>query len=177
MNAFERLGLNVGLIVSEEEIRESFRVRAAAAHPDSGGDEAEFAELREAREVLESPAKRLREWLRVREFPVDERGTISVELMDFFQKVAKTGTSAEAAVKASEMAQSALAKGMAEVRLIAERESVKNLLVEIEAGICERVRLFPAIENGECDAAIATRDLVFFEKWKSTMRALYGRLM
>jgi hypothetical protein len=177
MNAFECLGLKVGLVVSEEEIREAFRVRAAAAHPDSGGDEAEFAELRKAREVLESPAKRLREWLRVRGNPVDERGTIGAEMMDFFQKVAETGARAEAAVKAGEAAQSALAKGMAEVRLIAERESVKNLLVEIEAGICERVRLFPAIENGECDAAIATRDLVFFEKWKSTMRALYGRLM
>ncbi len=177
MNAFECLGIRVALTVSTEEIREAFRVRAAVAHPDGGGEEAEFAALREAREVLESPARRLREWLRINGSPVDERGTIGSELMDFFQKVAETGARAEAAVKASEVAQSALAKGMAEVRLISERESVKSLLVEIEEGIAERVRIFPAIETGDSDAATAMRDLVFLEKWRSAMRSLYGRLM
>lgn len=177
MNAFESLGLAVRLTVSTEEIREAFRVRAAAAHPDGGGEEAKFAALREAREVLESPARRLREWLRVQGSPVDERGTIGSELMDFFQKVAETGARAEAAVKAGEAAQSALAKGMAEVRLIAERESVKNLIAEIERGIAERVRIFPVIEKGDSDAATAMRDLVFLEKWRGAMRSLYGRLM
>lgn len=177
MNAFESLGLAVRLTVSTEEIREAFRVRAAVAHPDGGGDEAEFAALREAREVLESPAKRLREWLRVQGSAVDERGTIGAELMDFFQKVAETGARAEAAVKAGEAAQSALAKGMAEVRLISERESVKNLLAEIEAGIAERVKSFPVIEKGDGDAATAMRDLVFLEKWRGAMRSLYGRLI
>ena len=176
MNAFEMLGLQVRLPISVEEIREAFRVRAAEAHPDGGGDEAGFAALREAREVLESPAKRLREWLRVQGSAVDERGTIGAELMDFFQKVAETGARAEGAVKAGEAAQSALAKGMAEVRLISERESVKSLLVEIEEGIAERVRIFAAIETGESDAATVMRDLVFLEKWRGAMRSLYGRL-
>ncbi len=177
MNAFEMLGLQLGLSISEDEIREAFRVRAAVAHPDGGGEEAEFAALREAREILESPAKRLREWLRVHGSPVEERGTIGAELMDFFQKVAETGARAEAAVKAGEAAQSALAKGMAEVRLISERECVKNLLAEIDAGIAERVLIFPAIENGGGDAATAMRDLVFLEKWRGAMRSLYGRLI
>lgn len=165
----------MGLVISEEEIREAFRVKAAVAHPDSGGEEAQFAALREAQEVLLSPAKRLREWLGVKGAPLDERGTIGAELMDFFQKVAEVGARAEAAVKASELAQTALAKGMAEVRLIAEQESVKGLLEEIEAGIAARVMIFPAIEKGECEAATAARDLVFLEKWRSAMRALYGR--
>lgn len=177
MNAFESLGLQVCLVITAEEIRDAFRARAAAAHPDGGGEEGEFAALREAREILESPARRLREWLRVQGSPVVERGTIGAELMDFFQKVAETGARAEAAVKAGEAAQSALAKGMAEVRLIAERESVKNLVGEIEEGITERVRIFPAIEKGDSDAATAMRDLVFLEKWRGAMRALYGRLM
>ena len=177
MNAFERLGLEVRLAVSVEEIREAFRVRAAAAHPDGGGEEAEFAALREARELLESPAKRLREWLRVQGSAVDERGTIGAELMDFFQKVAETGARAEAAIKAGEAAQSALAKGMAQVRFISERESVKNLLTEIDTGIAERVQIFLAIKTGDSDAATVMRDLVFLEKWRGAMRSLYGRLM
>lgn len=177
MNAFAKLGLEVSLVISAEEIREAFRVRAADSHPDGGGDEVEFAALREAREVLESPAKRLGEWLRVKGVEIDPRGTIAGELVDFFQKVAETGAGAEAAIKSAAEAQSALAKGMAEVRLMGAREKVKVLLAEIDAGIAEREGLFPSIEKGESDAATALRDLVFLEKWRGAMRSLYGRLM
>ena len=177
MNAFAKLGLEVRLVISGEEIREAFRLRAVDSHPDGGGDEAEFTALREAREILESPAKRLREWLRVNEAEADARGTIAGELVDFFQKVAETGAGAEAAIKTAAEAQSALAKGMAEVRLMGAREKVKNLLSEIEAGIAAREERFPAIEKGESDAATAMRDLVFLEKWRGAMRSLYGRLM
>lgn len=177
MNAFARLGLKVGLTVSDEEIREAFRKKAAVAHPDGGGEEADFSALREARDVLESPSKRLREWLRAKGIEVDARGTITGELADFFQRVAETGAEAETAIKAAAEAQSALAKGIAEVRLMGSREKVKNLLVEIEAGIAERVGIFPAIEIGQREAATAMRDLVFLEKWKGSMRSLYGRLI
>jgi hypothetical protein len=54
---------------------------------------------------------------------------------------------------------------------------VKALLSEIEAGIVDRERLFPAIEKGEAEAATAMRDLVFLEKWRGAMRSLYGRLI
>lgn len=164
-------------MISVEEIREAFRARAAEAHPDGGGEEADFAALREARDILESPAKRLREWLRAKGVESDPRGTIAGELVDFFQKVAETGAAAEAAIKAAGEAQSALAKGMAEVRLMGAREKLKDLLAEIEAGIAVREGIFPAIEKGETDAATALRDLVFLEKWRGAMRSLYGRLM
>jgi curved DNA-binding protein CbpA len=177
MNAFAKLGLEVSLVITAGEIREAFRVRASDSHPDSGGLEADFTALREAREVLESPAKRLREWLRLKGAEADARGTIAGELVDFFQKVADAGAEAEAAIKSADEAQSALAKGMAEVRLIAAREKVKNLLSEIEAGIAAREGLFPGIERGEADAATAMRDLVFLEKWRGAMRSLYGRLI
>ena len=177
MNAFDRLGLEVRLRISAEEIREAFRARAADSHPDGGGDEAEFAVLREARDILESPAKRLREWLRVKGVETDARGTIAGGLVDFFQKVAETGADAEAAIKSAAEAQSALAKGMAEVRLMGAREKAKALLAEIDAGIAGRVEMFSEIEKGESDAATAMRDLVFLEKWRGAMRSLYGRLM
>jgi hypothetical protein len=177
MSAFEKLGLRVGLLFSEEQIRDAFRTRAAEVHPDSGGDEGEFAALQVAQDVLLSPARRLREWLKVKGVEVDERGTIAGEMVDRFQKVAETGAKAEAAIKAGEKAQSALANGMAEVRLMGERENVKDLLAGIEAEIRERVQVFPAIEEGKSDAAIVMRDLVFLEKWRGAMKSLYGRLM
>ncbi len=177
MNSFERLGLRVGLSFSEEEIREAFRKRAAELHPDSGGDEGEFAALQVAQEALLSPARRLREWLNAKGIEADERGTIAGEMVDLFQKVAENGAKAEAAIKAGEKAQSALAKGMAEVRLMGEREGVKDLLARIELEIRDRAQVFPEIEEGELDAAIVMRDLVFLEKWRGAMKSLYGRLM
>lgn len=164
-------------MITAGEIREAFRVRAADAHPDGMGDEAGFTALREARDILESPAKRLREWLQIKGVDTDSRGTIAGELVDFFQKVAETGAEAEAALKSATEAQSTLAKSLTVVRLMGTREKVKALLEEIEAGIARRVEMFSVIEKGESDAARTIRDLVFLEKWRSAMRSLYGRLM
>ena len=107
----------------------------------------------------------------------DERGQIGTGLMDLFQKFADVGNAAEAAIKAGAGAQSSLAKAMAEVKLMAERERVKSLLAEIGEGIAERVALFPAIEAGEVDAGKVMRDLIFLEKWRAAMKSVYGRLM
>ncbi len=179
MNAFERLGLVVGLTFSEEEIRDAFRKKAAVAHPDSGGDEGEFAAMQVAQEVLLSPAKRLKEWLLANGEEVDSRGQIESGLMDLFQKVAELGAGAEAAVKSSAKAQSALAKGMAEISLMGAREKIKDLLAVIEEEIGGRVSAFGEI--GEVRdyprAARVMRDLVFLEKWKGTLKGLFGRLM
>lgn len=179
MNAFERLGLGVGLVVSEEEVRDAFRKKASEAHPDSGGDEVEFAAMQVAQEALLSPSRRLKEWLGAKGEAVDSRGQIETGLMDLFQQVAEVGSGAEAAVKAAENAQSALAKGMAEVGQMASREQVKDLLAEIEAELQERVSRFGKIEESE-DFRLASetmRDLIFLEKWKGTLKGLFGRLM
>jgi len=177
MNAFERMGFPAGLLVSEEEIREAFRKMAAVVHPDSGGDEKDFSELQMAQEVLLSPARRLKEWMAAKSIEADARGQIGAGLMDLFQKVAETGNAAEAAIKVGAGAQSSLAKAMAEVKLMGERERVKSLLAEINREIAERVSAFPAIEAGEVDPGKVMRDLVFLEKWRASMKSVYGRLM
>ncbi|MGJ8633761.1 MAG: hypothetical protein ACSHX7_07570 [Luteolibacter sp.] len=177
MNAFERLGLQLGLVVSEEEVRDGFRKVAAELHPDSGGDAGEFAALQVAQEVLLSPGKRLKEWVLANGLEIDSRGSIGGELMDLFQEVATVGAAAEEAVKAAEKAQSILAKAMAEVRTIAEQGNVKDLLARVEGEIAGREETFPAVEKGNVDAAEVMRDLVFLEKWRATLRGLYGRLI
>jgi curved DNA-binding protein CbpA len=177
MNAFERLGLGVRLDVSEEGIREAFRKNASVMHPDSGGDEKGFSELQNAQETLLSPARRLKEWMLAKGIEADARGQIGVGLMDLFQTVAETGNRAEAAIKVAGGSHSVLAKAMAEVKLMAERERVKALLAEIGEGIAGRVAQFSGIEAGEVDPGTVMRDLVFLEKWRVAMKSVYGRLM
>ncbi len=177
MNAFERLGLELRLDLSEGEIREAFRKRAADVHPDSGGDEEDFAKLQGAQEVLLSPAKRLKEWLAATGMEVDSRGQIGTGLMDLFQKVAEVGNAAEASIKLAASSQSSLAKALAEVKLMAERERVKALLGEIGGEIGVRVSVFPSIEVGEATPGKVMRDLVFLEKWQASLKSVYGRLM
>jgi curved DNA-binding protein CbpA len=177
MNAFERLGLGVRLDLSEDEVREAFRKKAAEMHPDSGGVEKDFLELQIAQEVLSSPARRLKEWMAARSIEVDARGRIGAGLVDLFQKVAETGNAAEAAIKVGAGAQSSLARAVAEVKLMGERERVKALLAEIAGEIVERISAFPGIEAGEVDPGEVMRDLVFLEKWRASMKSVYGRLM
>lgn len=177
MNAFDRLGLGVGLVVSEEEVREAFRRVAAVAHPDSGGDEVDFSEMQKAREVLLSPAGRVKAWVAASGVEVEARGQIGPGLMDLFSKVAECGSGAEAVIKEAEGAQSALAKAMVEVKLMDQRERVEGLISEVEGEISERVGIFPRLERGEGDVGLVMRDLVFLEKWRGTLRGIYGRLM
>lgn len=177
MSAFERLGMPLRLVVSEEEIREAFRKMAAVIHPDSGGDETDFSELQMAQEILLSPARRLKEWMGARSIEADARGQIGAGLMDLFQKVAEVGNAAEGSIKLGAGAQSSLAKAMAEVKLMGERERVKALLAEIGGEIEERVSAFAGIEAGEVDPGKVMRDLVFLEKWRASMKSVYGRLM
>jgi curved DNA-binding protein CbpA len=177
VNAFETLGLKPILQLSDEKIREAFRSMAGISHPDSGGDETSFAAIREAQETLSSPAKRLREWLIIRGAEINERGSISTELMNMFQIIAENGSSAETAIKTAAAAQSALTKGMAELALMKQREATKLLLADVEQEIFMRVNQFTLIEQGQLDAAAVMRDLIFLEKWKSGIRSLYGRLM
>lgn len=177
MSAFETLGLRVGLGVSDEEIREAFRVKAAVMHPDSGGDEREFAKLQAARDVLLSPAKRIKAWMTARGMEADARGQIEGGLMDLFQKVSEVGAASELLIRENAGAKSALVKAMAEVRLIKQREEVKDLLEMIAAEIQQRIDGFQRVEESGIDPATMMRDLIFLEKWRATLKGIYGRLM
>ena len=176
-NVFELLGLRVGLLVSDEEIREAFRVKAAVMHPDSGGDELEFAKLQGARDELLSPARRIKAWMTARGLEVDARGQIEGGLMDLFQKVSEIGATAEQLIRENAGAKSALVKAMAEVKLMKQRELVKELLEKIAGEIQYRTERFHEVEEGSVDPATVMRDLIFLEKWRATLKGIYGRLM
>jgi ribosomal protein L17 len=177
LSAFDILGLRVSLLVSDEEIREAFRVKAAVIHPDSGGDVQEFAKLQGAQDMLLSPARRLKEWMTARGMEVDARGQIEGGLMDLFQRVSEVGAASELLIRENAGAKSALVKAMAEVKLMKQRELVKELLEKIAAEIQQRIDGFKRVEEGQIDPATMMRDLIFLEKWRATLKGIYGRLM
>lgn len=177
MSAFETLGLGLKLRVSDEEIREAFRVKAAVMHPDSGGDESQFARLKQAQDVMLSPARRLKEWIAARGLEVDSRGQIEGALMDLFQKVSEAGAAAEHLIRENEGAKTALVKAMAEVKLIKQRELIQELLQSVVSELEQRAAKFQQVEEGQIDPGIIMRDLIFLEKWRATLKGIYGRLM
>jgi hypothetical protein len=164
-------------MISDEEIRDAFRVRAAVLHPDSGGDEQEFAKLQAAREVLSSPAKRLKEWMAVSGLEFDPRGQIEGALMDLFQKVSEVGAAAEHLIRENEGAKTALVKAMVEVKLIKQRELIQELLQSVVSELEKRAAKFQQVEESQIDPGIIMRDLIFLEKWRATLKGIYGRLM
>lgn len=165
------------LVVSDEEIRDGFRRRAAELHPDAGGDVGDFSELQKAQEVLLSPARRLKEWISAKGLESEARGEIDGSLMDFFQRISVVGSESEALIRENLKAQSVLVKAVIEVKLMAQREKVKELLAGIEREIGMREDEFPQIEEGEKDAGKVMRDLIFLEKWRATLRGLYSKLI
>lgn len=54
---YERLGVKPD--ASEDDIKRAYRNKARNLHPDKGGDEAEFASVAAAYEVLKNPGRRL----------------------------------------------------------------------------------------------------------------------
>ena len=84
-DAFALLDLPRRPWLTPESVRAAFQRRAAAAHPDVGGNASDFSALTWAHETLRSPAARLRYLLE------NDPSTQSVpgELMDLFPQVAR----------------------------------------------------------------------------------------
>ena len=146
-------------------------------HPDSGGDESQFARLKQAQDVMLSPARRLKEWIAARGLEFDSRGQIEGALMDLFQKVSEAGAAAEHLIRENEGAKTALVKAMAEVKLIKQRELIQELLQSVVSELEQRAAKFQQVEEGQIDPGIIMRDLIFLEKWRATLKGIYGRLM
>ena len=181
MNAFGTLGIRPRLVISEEELRESFRDAGKRVHPDAGGQEGEFAALREAMAVLSSPSRRLRHWLELRGVEVDVRGTIAPDLMDLFAGIGSVSQRAEGVIRKRTEAKSALAKALLEGETQLCRDDVESALAEVEENIQRICSGFPEMETAsgldpvECGRFV--RDLSFLEKWKLGLRSIYVRLI
>jgi curved DNA-binding protein CbpA len=180
-NAFEVLGLEPSLVLGEESLRAAFLRSGKEAHPDAGGGEGEFERLKEAREILSSPCRRLRHWLELRGTPVDVRGPVDAAMMDLFAEVGAVTQRTEAVLRKREEAKSALGLAMVEGETQVCREMVEKAIRQVEEAIGRESAVFPAFEGAaEPDVAVASRvarNLAFLEKWRAGLRGLFSRLV
>ncbi len=179
VNAFERLGIDSRLAVSDEELAEAFRAAGKLAHPDAGGGEGDFAALHEARAVLASPSRRLRHWMELRGVSLETRGSIDDRLMELFGVAGAATQRAEAVARKRDDARSALARALLETETQLARETVEDALAQVDAALAAERRVFPEFEASPPEpetAAKVARNLAFLEKWRAGLRSAYARL-
>jgi curved DNA-binding protein CbpA len=181
LNAFQRLSLPESLVVDEDTLRAAFREAGRVGHPDSGGGDAAFAEIREAFELLSSPSRRLRHWLELRGIAVDERGVIDATLMGLFDRVGSATQQAEKVVRRRDGAKSALVRAMLEGEVQQALVVLEQTLREVDAAIAHECAALPLIaDRGAADGDLAARvlrHLRFLEKWRTSLRSLFPRLL
>lgn len=180
-NAFQILGLESGLVISEEALRDAYREAGKRLHPDGGGGEGEFAALREALAVVSSPSRRVWHWLELRGTPGDMRGTIDTAVMDLFSEVGSIMQQAEEVIRKREESKSALGRALLEGQTQVCRETVEGAISKVDAAIERECSAFPDLGDSESpDISVASkiaRNLSFLEKWRVGLRSCYSRLV
>lgn len=179
-NPFQILGIEPRLVIGREELNQAFRDAGSKVHPDAGGSESAFAALQDAMAALQSPARRLRHWLLLKGIEVESRGSIGPQVMDLFSRVGELTQQVEGLLRRREGAKSALGLAMLEAETHQCREAVEAMIAVMEQAIGGSCESFQAMERGELDANAASellRDLSFLEKWRASLRGLYGRLL
>ncbi len=180
-DAFQILGIEPALVLSDDTLREAFREAGRRSHPDAGGVEGEFAALREAFATISSPSRRLRHWLELRGTPGDVRGTIEPSLMDLFTEVGAVTQQAESLVRTRDEAKSALVRAMLEGETQIRREAVERAISQVETRITDECAAFYEFEKSSdpdlTAAAKTARNLAFLEKWRAGLRACFSRLV
>ena len=180
-DAFQILGIEPALNLSDEALGEAFRVAGKRTHPDAGGGEGEFAALREAFAILSSPSRRLRHWLELRGTSGEIRGTIEPSLMDLFTEVGAVTQQAGTLIRKRDDAKSALVRAMLESEIQICREGVERAIAHVEMRITRDCMGFSEMENAlNLDVETASevaRNLAFLEKWRAGLRACFSQLV
>jgi len=181
IDAFQALGLPPKLELTDEALREAFRVAGKKSHPDGGGSEAEFAALNEAFALLSSPSRRLRHWLELQDLTIVSRGSIESAMMDLFTEVGAATQQAEAAIRKRDDARSALVRAMLEPEMQTSRDAIEAANQKVERWISRQCEIFPDLEKTLAldpeQASQIVRNLVFLEKWRASLRACFSRLV
>jgi curved DNA-binding protein CbpA len=179
LDAFETLGIAPRLVISEEAVRDAFRVAGKQAHPDAGGGDESFARLNEAFGIVSSPSRRLRHWFELRGETIEPRGTVGPQVMDLFSEVGEVSQRAEVLIRRRDEAKSALGRALLERETQACREAVEQAISRIERAITGECAHFGHYENAApaAEAAVSVRNLAFLEKWRHTLRGLFSRLV
>lgn len=181
MDAYQRLGIETCLVISDEDLGNAFRSAGKTQHPDGGGAEGEFAALREAYEMLASPSRRLKHWLGLHGMKGDDRGTVDDRLMGIFAEVGQATQRAESMVRKREEAMSALGRALLETETQLCREEIERAIVTVDQAIQEICAKFSSLEQSantaDAGAFEMVRNLAFLEKWRGSLRSCFARLV
>ncbi|MES2475827.1 MAG: hypothetical protein V4640_08605 [Verrucomicrobiota bacterium] len=181
INAYELLSLPPALVLPEETLRDAWRVAGKITHPDAGGTEDGFAELRAAFALLSSPSKRLLHWLELRGTPGEVRGRVDADLMDLFSEIGAVSNRAEELIRKRDAAKSVLVRAMLEGETQLCREEVERAIAGVDVRMARETGVFPIYEAAAEleieDASRTARNLAFLEKWRAGLRGIYARLV
>ena len=177
MNAWEELGLPVGLVLAPEEIEDAFRKKSEGAHPDSGGEAGEFERVREARDLLKDDFRRLELWLDLKGVERAHSGAISERVGAMFGKVSEATTGVDAWLEKGEGVTSSLGKAVWQKEGFGWKTRLEELLQEVGDWQASVVEMFSEIGDGEVGRALELRgELGFLRKWKHQLQARYGKI-
>jgi len=181
IDAFKALGLSPRLDLADDSLRQAFRAASKHLHPDAGGGEAEFSALNEAFVLLSSPSRRLRHWLELQGLSADPRGSIEPALMELFSEVGAATQKAEATIRRRDAAMSALGRAMLEQEIQSSRDAIEAVNIKVEQWIsrqCEHFSEFEKTTSHElAHVSQIIRNLVFLEKWRTSLRGIFSSLV
>ena len=162
------MGLEPKPYLDRELIDQTFRQRAAAAHPDHTGDTAVFQELHTAATLLRSPASRLRFLAGSAE---KKSTSLPTEAADLFLKIASSLNKADSVITSYHAAQGALAKAVlmgslqtSQLEISSLRDVINDWQYSLEKKLQELDKAWPAVEASEL-LALAD-EFTFASRWK-----------
>lgn len=178
MNAWEKLGLPVCLVLEQEVVEQKFRELGEGLHPDVGGEAGRFEELREARDLLRDDFRRLEAWLRNRGVEFAHSGGVSGEVGEMFVRVEEVNRGVDAWLQEGNEKSSGLGKALWQKEGVEWKGRVEALLQEVAEWQERVVAGFAELEEGfEEGKALAVRsELGFLRKWKAGLQGRFARL-
>jgi hypothetical protein len=181
VNAYQCLGIEACLVISDDALGNAFRAAGKLTHPDAGGEIGDFEAMRQAFEMLASPSKRLKHWLELQGITGQDRGSIDDGVMGLFAEVSEVTQRAESMVRKREDAKSALGRALLEPETQLCREQIERAISTVEKSVQEICATFPTLETdleGRGDTAFRmVRNLAFLEKWRAGLRSCFARLI
>ncbi|MDQ6859695.1 MAG: DnaJ domain-containing protein [Verrucomicrobiota bacterium] len=117
-----------------EQLREAFHAQTRQAHPDASGDDAAFAEVNQAYQVLREPKRRIQHLLALLgDLPAQQSAAIPPDIAELFPGVAALTRKADVVLEQSRSATSSLSRSLVRPELVRTREEVEQLRSELQA--------------------------------------------
>lgn len=172
------------LDIDEARVEAAWQRLSREAHPDvAGGDTDRAASINRARDLLASPASRLRHWLERHGVSVPRQSPIDGDLMTLFSEVGETLRQADDLLAKRAAATTHLSRALLAAPEMAAQQAIQSRLARLRAeseAVRDRFADHERDWNERQDARAALADLArlgFLEKWEQQCRDRLLRLL